>query len=65
MRPEVFEQLRRCRYCGQEMSVTATAYAESPFCVRCLPERIARAADRQIEWRLIGEYFEPIRPRQL
>ena len=46
------------------MAVGATAHAENPFCNRCLRERVERAALREIEWRLVGDYFEPIRPRQ-
>jgi hypothetical protein len=47
------------------MAVSATAYAENPFCNRCLPERMRLAADSEIQWRLVGEYFEPIHSRQL
>ena len=65
MLPEVFEKVQRCRYCGREMTVTPSAHAESPFCVRCLPERTERAADPAIEWRLIGDYFYPNHPQRL
>lgn len=64
MLPKVLERVQRCRYCGREMTVTPSAYAESPFCVRCLPERVERVADRAIEWRLIGDYFYPIHPQR-
>lgn len=64
MLPEVLERVQRCRYCGREMAVTATAYAESPFCVRCLAERVERAADREVEWRLVGDYFQATPLRQ-
>ena len=65
MSPEIWEKVQRCRYCRREMLVSATAYAENPFCNRCLPERMRLAADSEIQWRLIGEYFEPIHSRQL
>lgn len=64
MLPEVLERVQRCRYCGREMAVTPSAYAESPFCVRCLPERVERAADRDVEWHLVGDYFQPSHPRR-
>jgi hypothetical protein len=56
--------VQRCRYCRREMAVSAIAYAENPFCNRCLPERVGLAADTKIQWRLVGEYFEPIHSRQ-
>lgn len=58
---EIREQVQRCRYCRREMAVSAAAYAENPFCNRCLPQRVGLVADKKIEWRLVGEYFEPIR----
>ena len=65
MWPEILEQVRRCRYCRREMAVSATAYAENPFCNRCLPERVERAADGKVEWRLVGEYFQAIHFQRL
>jgi hypothetical protein len=65
MWPEVLERVRRCRYCKREMSVSAAAYAENPFCNRCLPERVKLVGDPGIEWRLVGDYFKPVNPQRL
>lgn len=62
--PEIVAPVLRCRYCSREMTVSAAAYGENPFCDGCLSERVERAADKQIEWRTVGDYFEPIRPQE-
>ncbi len=54
--PKLLEVVQRCRYCGREMSVTASAYAESPFCAVCRPERVASAQPPRVEWETRGRY---------
>jgi hypothetical protein len=41
--PPMLERVQRCQYCNREMPVGALAYAENPFCEKCLPERIKAA----------------------
>jgi len=52
----------RCRYCASLMNVSAASYAENPWCVNCLDERMARAAAENplIGWRVEGDYMVPI-----
>lgn len=42
--PAIAERIKRCRHCGREMSGTHLAYAENPFCEKCLDDRIKAAA---------------------
>lgn len=37
----------RCRYCHREMTCSAMAFAENPFCSACLDERIAKAVEER------------------
>jgi hypothetical protein len=43
------EAVRRCRYCGNDMTdtVPAESYRENPYCGECLAERL-READEAI-----------------
>ncbi len=38
---KVAELRRRCAYCSRPHPVSARVAEESPFCARCLPERVA------------------------
>jgi hypothetical protein len=40
----IFEVVRRCPHCGREVRVSPLAFEENPYCVVCLPERLAEAA---------------------
>lgn len=53
----------RCRYCNAPMKVSCRAYAENPFCVGCLNERMEKAAAENplVGWRMEGDYMIPIR----
>lgn len=62
--PEILERVFRCRYCSREMAVSVGAYEENPFCDRCLSERIRRGSGQRVEWRIVGDYFEPILPQE-
>jgi hypothetical protein len=52
---------RHCKYCGSDMTATvsATSYAENPFCNDCLDERVSRAprAPENEKAVLVGRYF--------
>jgi hypothetical protein len=55
--PDMMEVVQRCRYCGREMAVSASDYAESPFCEVCRPQRVAQAKPATVEWELRGRYL--------
>lgn len=41
---QLFERIRRCRYCKAEMmDVSCESYMENPFCAGCLHERMEKA----------------------
>jgi hypothetical protein len=40
----ILEVLRRCPHCGREVHVSPLAFEENPYCVVCLPQRLASAA---------------------
>jgi hypothetical protein len=59
---EIFEQVRRCRYCQSDMtdSVSAQSYRENPYCALCVNDRL-RAADEAMgptKWVRIGHYIK-------
>lgn len=39
--------MKHCRYCKSEMDTSDAAYAENPFCAKCLPERMEKAAEER------------------
>lgn len=45
---QVFERLRKCRFCGTDMTdaVSPESYAANPFCDRCFRRRVREASDR-------------------
>jgi hypothetical protein len=56
----ILTRIQRCRYCGREMSSPSLEYQENPFCVVCLPERIANALPSgSVLWRREGNYVIP------
>jgi hypothetical protein len=56
--PEIIlTQIRRCRYCGREMTCPSIEYEQNPFCTVCLPERMGKATPRGgVQWRREGNY---------
>lgn|SRR5580704_8933928 len=50
-------RVRRCRYCGREMTCPPLEYEQNPFCTACLPERVARARRAR---RARAEFFDSI-----
>lgn len=58
----VLEVVQRCRHCHREMNVSASAYAESPFCDVCRAERVAALTPSDIEWEQTGDYLA-LKPR--
>lgn len=60
--PQVFELIRRCKYCGSDMtdSVSAMGYMENPFCTGCLKERIEKTASERGpgHWERCGDYIQ-------
>jgi hypothetical protein len=61
----ILARIRRCRYCGREMTCTGLEYQENPFCKICLPERVRNAALRgRIRWRTEGDYVIPEVPQK-
>lgn len=58
--PEILEYVQRCRYCRREMAVPPLQYAENPYCVHCLPERIKAKAvpDARKRWVRNGAYMK-------
>lgn len=58
-RPTQLECVQRCEFCGRGLKVSALSFAENPYCLECLPERIAqaRAGAPTISWTLAGDYL--------
>lgn len=50
-------EVRFCRYCSREMRCSTASYAENPFCAECLHERMAKASNPPVNWRLEGDYL--------
>jgi len=50
--------MKHCLYCKSEMNTSDAAYAENPFCVKCLPERMKKAAEERGpgKWVTEGNY---------
>ncbi len=57
--PSMFERVKKCGFCSAEMEVSALAFAENPFCSRCLSERVnaRRAQNTAVSWTLQGDYL--------
>ena len=51
-------RLQQCSACGK------FRWPPGPTCDRCLSERIRRASGGRVEWRIVGDYFEPILPQE-
>jgi hypothetical protein len=57
--PVMLERIRRCRYCGTEVTASALSFEENPYCVECLGERLSRAtgdAGKYASWSISGDY---------
>jgi hypothetical protein len=52
----MLERIRRCRFCGREMKVSGMAYAENPFCLECLPDRLKASGARPHKTVGAGDY---------
>ena len=61
-RSTTLECIQRCEFCGRELKVSALSFAENPYCMECLPERIAAATASSTfrSWTLSGEYLRTI-----
>ena len=57
--PHMVERVKTCRWCGQEMDVSALSYAENPFCKGCLVDRLhdGQGDGAYLGWRSEGNYF--------
>ena len=54
----IFARVLRCRFCGREMTCSPLTYAQHPFCITCLHERVQLATPRGgVRWRREGNYF--------
>jgi hypothetical protein len=60
--PAMLERIRKCSFCGKEITATALSFEENPYCGDCLPKRVAKAAKgtEHISWSLSGDYLAPI-----
>lgn len=45
----LLQRVQRCLHCAREMDVSSLSYAENPFCVSCLDERLGKRAERRFE----------------
>ena len=60
--PVMWQRIHRCSFCGEEVETSSLGYAENPFCVGCLNERIGEAAQSTstLSWRQRGDYLVAI-----
>jgi hypothetical protein len=40
----LLQKIHRCPYCKRENKVSASSFAENPFCNQCLNERLEKAS---------------------
>ncbi len=50
----ILEEVKRCKFCGREATVSSQEHAENPFCQLCLDERIS-AASRELSVYMGGQ----------
>jgi hypothetical protein len=56
----MLEYIRRCKYCQLEMMDTSPlSYAENPFCMSCLEQRLTEGSEKNknLSWAVNGSYM--------
>lgn len=53
---EMLEVVQRCEHCKREMRVSSIEYEESPFCQKCLAERLSEASAAAGPMRWDGDF---------
>lgn len=55
----IYERVLRCSYCQREMTCSATAHAENPFCVECFDDRLRETTQGAApRWRIENGYLK-------